>query len=302
MTLIKVTPEHGIDLREVGLVTGTRFPKYGEDATDTLRGNLAEESVRAALEAGYPIENIAFIDSDSNERFLNRIKVYGIDIIPQSRAGMSGGRQQGFEVILDQADSNKQINAFTWFEPEKVDYVRRGIIPVVRPILTGKADIVIPGRTDRGFASIPPFQEAFERDSDEKWSARLWQAGLLPEGVVWDSFFGPRGYSVMPDVAQLTIARHKFRATDSTIPPMAEPQKSYPDATFLPPVAALWQGMNVMAVEIEYEHPKAQTDSEKDSDEMKIKRQRQQDGILFAHDHYIRYLQGDPTSLIMRIS
>ncbi len=269
----------------IGLTTDTW---YGPN--DTVRSRLAIQMLTAAKERGY---HLAVVDGGSHQDFLDQLTAAGIPYVRQEEKGMSNGRQQGYRLLHD----NREVEVFARLEAEKVSMVRDGCVEMAaRPILEGKADVVIPARCKAGIKSLPPFQAGSELASNAAFCAALRKAGYWTDKFNLDMFFGPRLFNrrAYPPFMQ----RWEFSAD----PPGTEWQQvirpiGYSAALFFPVVRALAQGLRVVSVDVPYIHPPEQTMLENDDPEFDRKRLAQTNGILAELHELLAFLKDQPTGL-----
>lgn len=213
-------------------------------------------------------------------------------MLPQSELerGMSASRQQA----LREATELEGIKVICWTEPEKVSLLRDCLLKAVLPILNNEADIVVPMRTDASFKTYPDYQVKYEQRSNRLWNDILRSRGLLPqESEDLDVWFGPKFFGNDPELVELFLKRYEFIKGKVRLHEIIKPEL-WPNATFLPIVAALHRGYRVMNVPVPYIHPAEQTEIEKDSSEFRRKRDIQRKNIIVSTVHFIRMLENIP--------
>lgn len=305
--------ENDIDHSHITVATTTFYPNWHpgqaeeEPKADKLRGDLALEFAARIVEQGY---GLAVVDGGSNETFLAEMgrlaKVSG-----QTERGMSGSRRQAFGEAVERPDCKIII----WSEPEKVEFAQSYCLrPCYMSIARGEYDIVVPGRTNDGYNSLPTAQARMERHFARRWSSLLRISGMMPKDAPdFDIAFGPRIFRNDPDIVSLFMDRYQFdfrdrigvigdekvdlRSALEHLYSRAKPD-TYPNTTFFPIIAALHHGIRVGNMEVPYLHPPVQTRMEEGNSEFDRKRWDQYLNIVLASIHFIRYLRNDPRSLI----
>ena len=266
------------------IVTGTRYPKYGSDPVDTLRGDLALELAKKTVLAGF---GVVAVDSDSPRAFKEKLENLGALVVDQEYPGMSMGRQQGFWA----ADSAERCGAVLWVEPEKED-MAKDIERLVEPILHGRTSLTVPRRIS--LESYPDYQREAEEAGNREFSNLLRETGLLESDTPdLDLWFGPKAFD--------TRLIHYFMANFGVDVSRGDINNFRPDqwanATFLPIIWVLWAGGRVESVDVDYTHPSEQTSQELKPElikEFQEKRAIQRRNIVEAGRQFIYWLQNDP--------
>lgn len=157
---------------------------------------------------------------------------------------------------------------------------------------------MVPRRDDEAFATYPDYQVEFEQTSDRLWNDILRRHHLLPKDAPdLDAWIGPRFFKNDPEIVELFKGKYEFVSeTQSKLKQGAA--ELWPNALFLPLVAALHQGYRVKSVDVPYRHPAEQTANEQDSEAFREKRRVQQENILKTTVHFIRYLEDSPNARI----
>lgn len=281
-----------IDPQSIAIATTTFYPTWGPGETESLspdkvRGDLALDTIREALRKGF---QVCVVDGGSSKGFRNAVSELGVGIVSEEEKGMSGSRRQTIET----ASYLEKAKVICWTEPEKVSIVRDCLPEAAMPILRGEADIVVPSRSDESFATYPKYQVKFEKRANRLWNNILRSRGLLPEDSPdIDAWVGPRFIRNHPLIIDLFLKRYSAVKGERKLDEITDPEL-WPDATFLPLVAALKQGYRVKSVQVPYRHPEVQTTTEEDSESFRRKRDVQRKNIIVSTIHYIRMLEGDP--------
>lgn len=283
----------------VAVVTGTFYKDWypgewipGKNDTAKVRGDLALQTMKAALDAGY---QLVAVDGGSSDQFKAAAEGLGIKLQVQTETTMSGSRREGFisASILD------GVKAIAWLEPEKLSLItdEKCLFDASQLILNDQADVVVLERDQAGLASIPDYQAKSEEEADKKWSSILRIAGiLLPDQKDLKPFFGPKIFKNTPELLKIFTTKYELNVGEGFIHSYVKPD-SYSDATFYPIAEALWQHLRVVPKEVPYLHPEMQTKIEADSEKGKTRRKDQKYDIVLGLVEFIKLKQGKPSRL-----
>lgn len=240
-------------METIGILTTTFYPER------SLRFHLMCQMVGNATALGH---SVTIVDGSPNS--LVRDALSGFPrclVIRQAGPGMGASRRQLFAAEAMSLDhwSKGDPSIFLWVEPEKGDIIRH-IPALFAPIEAGEADIVLPARTDVGFASYPAAQATSEKAANAVFAEVT--------GKELDVMVGP----VMVRKEMLPI----FAACNPTQYGAAD--------TYIQQIAlmeAMHQGARVASVPIDFFYPAAQRHEEETvlADAMFVKRQRQFDDL-----------------------
>lgn len=294
-----------INFHSIGFVTATMYPEWkqlaeGEtrDPKDIIgvRGDLALQTIKKAVQSGFQV--VVVDNPRSSDAFKSKLAtIEGIHTHQETATTMSGGRRQGFEAT----SKLKGVKVIAWAEPEKLSMIDH-IVDTAAPIITGKADIVIPKRNRALFeAKYPDYQLDFETRANERFNNLLRKTGLRTTDEDFDAWFGPRLIKNDSEVLKHFFQVNTFDNTDHTKTYATTDPELWPDALFLPVPAALKAGLRVASVEVDYEHPTEQTAVEQDSPELRTKRQIQYSGIIFSTVHHLKREITDLPSRLQKI-
>jgi hypothetical protein len=301
----ELSPQHqntepsyeSIDPHEIGIASTTFYPEWqpgesGDNLTvDKIRGDIALATFGEAMKKGY---QAVVVDGGSSPEFLEALQETGITVEAEKERGMSASRRQAFEAVSGLED----VGIICWTEPEKLSMVKDCIPYAVQPILAGEADIVIPRRDTDAFATYPEYQVEFETSSNHLWNGILRRHGLLPQDSPdLDAWIGPRLFRNDPNIVQLFESKYEF-VSDAQSGLKKDAPELWPNALFLPIIAALKQGYRVVGVDIPYRHPREQTTFEQDNEAFRQKRAAQQENILKTSVHFMRLLEENPAARI----
>ena len=289
--------ERQIKAHEIGIASATFYPDWepgeaGEDPSAVkVRGDIALQTFHEAMADGY---QVAVVDGGSSPAFLEALGKTGVTVETEKERGMSASRRQAFESISGADD----VKVICWTEPEKLSMVRDCISEAIKPIEAGEADIVVPRRDAEAFATYPDYQVKFEQDSNHLWNDILRRHHLMPEDAPdLDAWIGPRVFRNDPDIVALFEGKYKFVGETQSGLKQDAPEL-WPNALFLPLVAALKKGYRVVGADVPYRHPAEQTAMEQDSDAFRQKRVVQQENILKTTVHFVRLLEENPSARI----
>lgn len=215
------------------------------------RFHLACQLIGNAVGVGY---NVLVVDGSPDPAIGQALAKIGASVQAQTVPGMGNGRRQLFCLATGQR------GFFLWVEPEKVDLIR-SIPKIVVPLEHGEADIVIPSRTQRSWASYPEFQVASEQKANNAYSKVV--------GKPFDPMFGPVAFG--SNVAEYFATCNpalQFGATDGYIQHFA-------------PLVAMKEGRKIISVPVDFYYLPAQRVEEETGlrDEMQKKREWQLDQL-----------------------
>lgn len=261
------------------------------DVVDKVRGDLA---LRAVSEGAKEGARVIVIDGGaSTHPFREALERIGEQVLvfDETDQGMSASRQQGFRV----ADSTFDGIANLWIEPEKAGMAQKPCLePVAAPILQKRIALVIPARDEDGFATLNKYQADVERESNFKWRKLLIAEGVLPSGHPgFDNWFGPRAWH--KDIAGLFLRKYVSTDPDAKL---IRPEQ-YGNALQFPLIAALFEGRNVLSVQVPFRYPETQQAIEQYNPEFEAKRRDQQTSILETIKEFIALLHGEPSRLAL---
>lgn len=290
----ELQPVHEVEVepRSIAIATTTFYKKWypGEvlehDIVDKVRGDLALQLIREAIENGY---QMSVVDGGSSPAFKSTAEAIGITVYPELERGMSASRRQAFA----EASHLDGVKIICWTEPEKVSIIKDCMPVVVLPILRGETDIVIPSRDETAFKTYPDYQVKEEQRANRQWNGILRARGFLPnDSPDLDVWFGPKFFRNDPEIIKLFSEKYDFRKRELKIDKIVDPEL-WPNATFLPIVAALYRGFRVKSVPVPYLHPKEQTEIEVDNPIFVRKRGVQRKNIIVSTMHLIRMLESN---------
>ncbi|MDP3685263.1 MAG: hypothetical protein Q8R32_00340 [bacterium] len=226
----------------IWVATTTRY-----DDENEVRTQLALSMVQAARTLGI---RAVTADRSSNPRIAELLTSEGAEVIREKDgATMGAGRRQALAYVKHLAAPD---DAIVWMEPEKAPLVQ--FLPnVCALILSGEADIVVPARTEEGFASYPRVQVLAEQCGNAIFERCT--------GSALDVWFGPRAMN--------------HRGAEYILAYRGEYGDRW-DAVFVPLLRALKNGLRVTGCTVGYAHPSEQARAEAGNVEVGIKKRLEQ--------------------------
>ncbi|MBI3985212.1 MAG: hypothetical protein HY344_04760 [Candidatus Levybacteria bacterium] len=303
----KVTPikEMKLDPRSIVIAATTKYPNWykGESLdlsnTDKVRGDLAIQSIDAAIKHGYAV---VINDGESSSEFKEELAKRGIIVLERSGKSRAAARRQ----LIEYSSQIPQAKVIVRTEPEKVSLVDDCTPQLVEPILRGEADIIVPKRQrDLFSSSYPDYMYESEMDANKKYNDILHEFELLPQEEELDIFFGPTVCKNDPEIIKLFLERYELRLKTpyaSGVGKYVSPD-DFSNSQMFAIVKALRLGLKVKVVKVPFIYPKIQKENEEiDRDSFVEKRKKQKWGILDELVLYIRYLDNpdNPKSVLKR--
>lgn len=263
----------------VRLVLTTLYPQYDPlhpERVDTLRGDLALRTCQAAQQDGFSLD---VLDGGSNAAFLEAMRRAGISILVHADAT----RAERKRFLYQHASGDKNVKVVFSVEPEK-RFSAEAIALAAEPILRGEADVVIPARDAAAWATYPEYQVRSEQHANKQYNDILRARGLLKSGDPdLDHFFGPRAIANTPAMTALMTEQYEAMPLrhDRRDPlEQLSSLESYLNATYLPIVRALQEGLRVKSVTVPFHYPPEQCAAESGSATFDRKRDRQRRDIV----------------------
>ncbi len=235
---------------------------------DQVRYQLAQDMATQAKQAGY---TLVVVDGSQDPSVTQKLKELGAQVFPQLHRGMGPSRREAYFHAVEVAKDRKSP-IFVWLEPEKGNLIP-WIPKIVNPIVEGRADVVIPTRTPKSWASYPAFQQESETKGNQ-------EVAKLYGRVDLDVFFGPVASTAA--AAQLVIGSN----------PNAE---GLGMDTYVPQLLASWalrrQIEKVISVDVDFIYPETQRKLEEtaQSAEFIQKRVMQLQTVVTAHRKIFGY-------------
>lgn len=255
---------------------------------DKVRGDLAIQFLKIASAKGY---QVIVVDGESSKTFHKEIKkIPGVIVLKRRGYKRSPARR----LALRKASKLFGVRAIIITELEKVSLVADYIPIVVKPILDGDIDIVIPKREEKSFqATYPDYMYQSEIEGNGMYNEALRINGLLSSSDEdLDAFFGPRVLKNEPKIVSLFMRQYHINTMGSLFDKFLYDAEQYSNALYFPIVLALKKGARVKSVTIPFIYPETQkVNEEKGQRQLFIeKRKSQRLAILVELLHFIYYL------------
>lgn len=294
------------DPSSVALVAITYYPKWYSGRlrsikhTDKVRGDLAIEFCKKATEAGY---HVVIVDGRSTATFKKEItRIRGVKLVKRRARKRSPNKRQAISL----AAKIPGVKVIIQTEAEKVSIVTDCLPQLVKPILEGDADIVVPKREPRLFIeSYPSYMYESEVEGNKLYNEGLRAYGLLRNGQEdLDLFFGPRAISNEKDVISLYMKRYHIDTHNLSFPSTYFDLEELSNAQFFPIILALKKKMRVMSVEVSFVYPRVQKENEEKGAPalFQEKRKAQRLSLIVEMLHFLSYLDKNPASRLKHLS
>lgn len=249
-----------INSRKVAFAIITYYPGWYKGKlksishTDKVRGDLALEFIQKATSRGY---QLVIVDGKSSKSFRGQLSNYQdvIKTIKRRTLESSPSKRQAFKTV----SKLPQVELIIATEPEKVpiiDYVTE----IIKPIIDGDAEIVVPKREDKLFRkSYPDYMYESEVEGNKIYNQQLRIHNLLNNDVEnLDMFFGPRAFINNSKILGLFTKNYfKMLKINVDINEYFNPEK-YSNAVYFPIILALKKGYKVKSIEVPFMYPKLQ--------------------------------------------
>lgn len=280
-----------IDPKKIAFAIITYYPKWYNGKlksishTDKIRGDLTLEFIQKTILMGF---HLVIVDGKSSRSFNKLLKNFpSIILIKKLSPKRSPAKRQAFKAA-SKIDGVKVIIAC---EGEKVSLLD-SIIPIVKPILENKADIVVPKREETLFKeTYPNYMYESEKEGNKLYNEQLRFHHLI-KGDYWDLFFGPRVFCNNPKVLSLFLKKFHFQKDQKSLEEYFDPEE-YSNALYFPIIIGLQKKFKVKCVKIPFSYPKLQKINETiGAKEFFVeKRQNQRIATLLHLMYLLNYLQ-----------
>jgi len=281
-----------INPQEIAFAIITYYPKWYNGKlksishTDKVRGDLALEFIQKTISMGF---HLVVVDGKSSRSFKKLLKNFpGIRLTKKLSPKRSPAKRQAFKAA-SKIDGVKVIIAC---EGEKVSLLDN-IVPIVKPILENKADIVVPKREESLFKeTYPEYMYQSETEGNKLYNEQLRIRSLIKEEEELDMFFGPRAFCNNSKVLALFFKKFHFQKDQKSLEEYFDPEE-YSNVLYFPIIIALQKNFRVKSVEIPFSYPKLQKMNETiGAKEFFVeKRQNQRIGTLLHLMYLLSYLQ-----------
>lgn len=281
------------DQKSIVIAATTRYPGWHKGKfldlsnTDKVRGDLAIQTIDAAIRHGY---TVVINDGDSSREF--KAELTKRKIVFQVRIGE--GRSTARRQVIEYSSHIPGVRVVVRVEPEKVSLVKECIPLLVEPILKGRADIVVPKRQEGLFSSsYPDYMHESEMYANKKYNDILHESKILSPGKFFDFFFGPVVYSVKPKILKLFLESFDLNLKKEPVVGAREYLNSddFFNSQILGIVKALSIGIKVISVEVPFVYPITQKENEIINKISFVKKRKEQKWqILDELVEYIKFL------------
>lgn len=236
--------------KRISVVTTTFYENIGQ-----TRFHLACQTVGNAAACGYYVTIVdgsvrrdAVTSEETSHAEIQQAFRWAGGTVQRQAPGTKTGasRRQAFGAA-------PEADVHVWTEPEKTDLIRH-VPAIIKPILDGEADIVVPKRTERSFDSYPKYQV----DSEQLANTVFAEVTGLPLDVM----FGPVAFSDKFTRYFVNCDPTDYGGADTYIQQIAL-------------MVALSKGARVRSVEIDFFYPSVQYAEEDGNEEMVKKRKSQ---------------------------
>ncbi len=178
------------------------------------------------------------MDGSPSAAFREELRRIGGRVEQELKPGMGPARRQAIALAMELAGPQ---GAVCFMEPEKGPLIPH-LAQCFEPILTDKADIVIPCRSARSMRSYPKLQQLNEPFGNYSFAMATGRDDL-------DMFFGPRVFGA--------------RALDLFLKERPRiPGGNSWGTTHYPVIEAIARGLRVLPIQVDYIHPREQTEVE----------------------------------------
>lgn len=171
---------------------------------------------------------------------------------------------------------------------------------ISRPILEGKADIVIPSRNPGLFEQYyPDYMRRSELRVNATYDRLMRGAGIMTTDQSFDWFFGPVAFKNDPETVDLFLATYITNETNSIrsrLDGVKPDPKMHSNGHYFPIIEALFRGIKVEGVEVPFEYPELQRLNEMHPDNIDdFSNRRKLDAGAYRLEaiHFLAFLKGN---------
>lgn len=284
---------YSIDPQTIAFAVITFYPKWYRGNvqsirhTDKVRGDLALEFLTKATQKGY---NVAVVDGNSSKSFKKELASFSnIKVVRRKGYKRSPSKRQAYKL----AAAMEGVSVIIAAEAEKVSLINAAQ-EIAKPLVTNKADIVVPKREQALFKeTYPAYMYESEVEGNTLYNEQLKLYGFLTDrSEELDMFFGPRAFRNDKKLVKLFCSKFLFHIGNHTLPDQYFDPEELSNASFFPIVQALRKGLRVETVTVPFVYPKLQKENESiGAVEFFIeKRRAQRLGLLVELMHFLTNL------------
>jgi hypothetical protein len=165
---------------------------------------------------------------------------------------------------------------------------------MAKPIIQGKADIVIPRREEELFkSSYPSYQYESESEGNYWYNELMRRHRLLGKiDKDFDMFFGPRAFANKPKVVSLFTRIYRLVVDNTSFEKSLFDIEAYSSVLYFPILLAIRKKIKILGVTVPFSYPKLQKQNEEKGarEQFLLKRKNQKLGIIVELLHFIHYL------------
>lgn len=299
-----------IQVNQIVIATNTLYQDYHHlpngqlrELQDTagIRGDLALDLTGKALSLGL---HIVICEGGSSRDFLSALERYksrGLIVVTSNEKGRGPQRKTAFETAATLPKA--QVIIYTQAEKKTIpDYAA----DISRPILEGKADIVVPSRNPELFEQYyPDYMRRSELRVNATYDRLMRQARIMTTDQSFDWFFGPVAFKNDPEIVGLFTATYGLNNLIRSRTKKVEPDPTkHSNGHYFPIIEALFRGKKVTSVEIPFEYPEEQRLNEMHPDNIDdFSNRRKLDASAYRLEaiHFLAFLKGNIESKISKV-
>lgn len=280
--------------QEIAIATNTYYPKWYKGKLrsikhiDKIRGDLAIDLFKEAKNRGY---QVIVVDGKSSKTFQREIKnIENIIFVRRQSPNRSPAKRQAIKIAAKQDG----VKVIVLTEAEKVSLVTDCIPILVKPILEGKVNIVVPKRENKLFASTyPSYMYESEIEGNKMYNEILRVHGLLNNSDEdLDMFFGPRVFRNDKKIISIFMRKYSLSSMQSSFTKDFFDVEDYSNTLYFPIVLGLKKHFQIKSVTVPFTYPKVQKENEEKELALFLeKRKNQRLSILVELLHFANYLQ-----------
>lgn len=257
--------------------------------TDKIRGDLALELIHYSSARGY---QIVIADWKSAKTFQKELaKMPQITIIKRRSAKRSPSKRQALRKVA----KIPGVKVIILTEPEKISLIKDCLEIMIKPLLTGEADIVVPKRNDVLFKkTYPDYMYDSELEGNGIYNEELRSHELIVTyNSDYDMFFGPRAFINKKSIISLFLKRYHFAIGNVPFAKLYFDTEELSNTTFFPIVTALKKKYKVKSVEVPFEYPQLQKKNEETGSRelFIIKRNAQRISLIVELLHFVAFTE-----------
>lgn len=303
--MLTADKKYKIDPNSIAIALTTFYPKWYRGKLrsikhiDKIRGDLALEFIQKARKKGY---HVVISDAKSSKSFRSELSgILGTKVYIRRAMKRSPGRRQAFKL----ASRIEGVQVIVSTEAEKISLLTDCMDSIVRPILNGETDIVVPARNFNLFKlTYPQYMFESEIEGNRMYNENLRLHGLLSsKDKDLDMFFGPRVIKNDRKILSFFMRKYTLKIGNFLLPAGFINPEQGSDTQFFPVVMALSKGFRIACVEVPFSYPTIQRENEEKGavEYFREKRRNQRIGLLLELMHFINYIEKKKDSCIKSV-